>query len=126
MGFWIFMLVMNLLIPFTMIGFGRLFRNSSPNDINSFYGYRTIMSMKNKDTWEYAHHHFGKTWYRLGLILLPTTIVAMLLLFGKNTNTVGTYGGIICGLQLVPLIVSIIPTEIALRKIFDENGIRKK
>lgn len=109
-----------------MIGFGRLFRNSSPAEINSFYGYRTTMSMKNKETWEFAHHHFGKTWYRLGVILLPLTIVAMLLVFGKDTDTVGTYGGIICGLQLIPLIVSIIPTELALRKNFDKSGIPKK
>ena len=25
MGFWIFMLIMDLLIPFTMIGFGKMF-----------------------------------------------------------------------------------------------------
>ena len=27
MGFWIFMLIMDLLLPFTMIGFGRYFMN---------------------------------------------------------------------------------------------------
>ena len=27
MGFWIFMLIMDLLLPFTMIGFGRNFMN---------------------------------------------------------------------------------------------------
>ena len=126
MGFWIFMLVMNLLIPCIMIGFGRMFRISSPKEINSFYGYRTTMSMKNKDTWEFAHNHFAKIWYRLGLILLPLTLVAMLLVLGKDIDTIGTYGGIICVLQLIPLIASIFPTERALRKNFDQNGIRKK
>ena len=51
MGFWIFMLIMDLLLPFTMIGFGRYFMKKAPKEINSVFGYRTSMSMKNKDTW---------------------------------------------------------------------------
>lgn len=27
MGFWVFMLLMNMLVPFTMIGFGKMFLN---------------------------------------------------------------------------------------------------
>ena len=56
MGFWIFMLIMDLLLPFTMIGFGRYFMKKAPKEINSVFGYRTSMSMKNKDTWEFAHN----------------------------------------------------------------------
>ena len=60
MGFWIFMLIMDLLLPFTMIGFGRYFMKKAPKEINSVFGYRTSMSMKNKDTWEFAHKYCGK------------------------------------------------------------------
>ena len=59
MGFWIFMLIMDLLLPFTMIGFGRYFMKKAPKEINSVFGYRTSMSMKNKDTWEFAHKYCG-------------------------------------------------------------------
>ena len=62
MGFWIFMLIMDLLLPFTMIGFGRYFMKKAPKEINSVFGYRTSMSMKNKDTWEFAHKYCGKVW----------------------------------------------------------------
>ena len=48
MAFWIFMLIMDLLLPFTMIGFGRYFMKKAPKEINSVFGYRTSMSMKNK------------------------------------------------------------------------------
>ena len=46
MGFWIFMLIMDLLLPFTMIGFGRYFMKKAPKEINStcavrFYNYTT-------------------------------------------------------------------------------------
>ncbi len=34
MGFWIFMLLMNVLLPLCMIGFGKLFLISSPGEIN--------------------------------------------------------------------------------------------
>ena len=45
--------------------------------------------------------------------------------FGKGTETVGTVGGIITMIQMIPLVGAIIPTEIALKKNFDENGRRK-
>ena len=50
MGFWIYMLVMDLLIPLTMIIWGNYFMKKAPAQINSVFGYRTPMSMKNQDT----------------------------------------------------------------------------
>ena len=60
MGFGIFMLLMDLLIPLTMVVFGKMFMTKSPKNINAVFGYRTTMSMKNKDTWEFAHKYCGK------------------------------------------------------------------
>lgn len=125
MGFWFFMLIMDLLIPFTMIGFGGYFMKKAPKEINAVFGYRTPMSMKNKDTWEFAHKYCGKIWYVCGLIMLPITIIFLLLTIGKNEDYVERVGGIICGVQLIPLIGSIFPTEIALKKNFDKNGKRR-
>ena len=123
--FWIFMLIMDLLLPFTMIGFGRYFMKKAPKEINSVFGYRTSMSMKNKDTWEFAHKYCGKVWYVCGMVMLPITVIFMLLVIGKSEDCVGSMGGIICGVQLIPLIGSILPTEIALKKNFDKNGTRR-
>lgn len=39
MGFWIFVLIMVLLIPVTMIVFGRLFSKAAPKEINYMFGY---------------------------------------------------------------------------------------
>lgn len=125
MGFWVFMLISDLLIPFTMIGFGRYFMKKAPNKINALFGYRTSMSMKNRDTWEFAHEYCGKVWNACGMVMLPITILLMLLVIGKNVDYIGTAGGIICGVQLILLIETIFPTEMALRKNFDENGIRR-
>ncbi|MCI8356347.1 MAG: SdpI family protein [Lachnospiraceae bacterium] len=125
MGFWIFMLLMDLIIPLTMIGFGRYFIKNTSKEINALFGYRTCMSMKNKDTWEFAHKYCGKIWYACGLIILPITVIFMLLVIGKSNDYVGTAGGIICGIQLIPLIGSVFPTEITLKRIFDHNGKRR-
>lgn len=75
MGFWIFMMIMSLLIPITMIGFGSHFIKNAPKDINYLFGYRTGMSMKNKDTWEYAHHYSGKIWRITGWVTLIISII---------------------------------------------------
>ena len=83
------------------------------------------MSMKNKDTWEFAHHYSGKIWYKSGLVTLLISVVAMLMVLGQNTDTIGRLGGIICLLQCIPLVAVIFPTEIALKKNFDKNGTRR-
>ena len=119
------MLVMDLLIPLTMIGFGKLFMKNPPKEINALFGYRTTMSMKNSDTWEYAHKYCGKLWYRLGFLLLPFSAIPLLFVIGKAIDTIGIIGGAICFVQLIPLMGSIIPTEIALKRTFDKNGIRR-
>ena len=53
-AFWIFVLAMDLLLPGVMIGFGREFMKNPPKEINPGYGYRTAMSSKNQDTWDFA------------------------------------------------------------------------
>lgn len=84
MGFWIFMLIMDLLIPVTMIGFGSYFMKNAPKEINAVFGYRTSMSMKNKDTWEFAHKYCGKVWCSFGIAMLSITVIFMFLVIGKN------------------------------------------
>ena len=50
MGFWFFMLAMGLLFPAIMILFGAVFTKAAPKRINYIFGYRTELSMKNRDT----------------------------------------------------------------------------
>ena len=40
-------------------------------------------------------------------------------------NMIGIVGGIICFIQLIPFCASIILTEAALNRMFDQNGIRR-
>ena len=125
MGFWIYMLIIDLLLPFTMIGFGKYFLKIAPKNINIVFGYRTSMSMKNKDTWIFAHKYCGKIWFISGLIMLPLSVVVMMLVIGGSENLVGTVGAGFCGVQFIPIVISIILTEKALNKTFYKNGIRR-
>ena len=125
MGFWIFMFLMALLVPAIMIGFGSWSAGHAPKKINALFGYRTAMSMKNQDTWEFAHHHSGKIWRAAGWVLLAVSALAMLPVRGKSTDTVGMFGAILMGVQVVVLLLSILPTEAALRKTFDPDGNRR-
>ncbi|MBE6107870.1 MAG: SdpI family protein [Erysipelotrichaceae bacterium] len=125
MGFWFFMTCCILLIPLTMIGFGLYFQKKAPQEINILFGYRTEMSMKNKETWEFAHYTIGNIWYRTGLVLMIIVIFIMLCLFQKDINTISIAGTIMMMIQLIPLIASIFLTEAALKKHFDKDGNRK-
>lgn len=127
MNFWIFMLVMSSLTPLVMIIFGRVFEKKPPKiGMSKFaFGYRTIMSIRNAETWEYAHRFFGKLWFRFGIALGVISIIALFFVIGKDKDTVGFVGMIICYVQIVGMLLPCIPTELALRRNFDKNGKRK-
>lgn len=122
LGFWIFMLIMVLLIPVSMIGIGNLFRKSPPSRINGVFGYRTKRSMRTQETWDFAHRYFGNLWVKIGLVLLPLSVLPLIFVYGKDIDLVGTVGGIVTGVQIIPLIAAIFPTERALKENFDEYG----
>ena len=124
-GFWVFMLIMVLLIPIIMITFGKLFSKKAPKDVNYTFGYRTKRSMMNMETWMFAHAYIGKLWFICGLLLFPLSAVVMTFVFGKGPDTVGIAGGILTIVQMIIVIGTILPTENALKKSFDEYGRRR-
>jgi len=122
MAIWYFMLILVLLMPLFMTGFGWMFMTNAPKDINTSFGYRTKRSMKNQDTWDFAHKHFGKTWFVCGIVLIPASLVLMFLVMGREADVIRTTGFIILGLQLFLMLGAILPTETALKNNFDEFG----
>ena len=122
MGFWIYMFIMDLLIPIIMILFGRAFLKKAPKEINYVFGYRTSRSMKNRDTWEFAHRYCGKIWLICGLALIPIVAGIMLCFIGADTKTVGYVGASMLVFPLLLIILSVILTERALKNTFDKSG----
>lgn len=120
---WFFM-ICNLLTPFIMIVFGRLWQDRPPKEINSVYGYRTSRSTQNEETWEFAHAFVGRLWFRLGRVLAGITIAAGILLNGTPAFLAGMTAVLI--LQMVMLILTIPITERRLQLEFDRYGCRRK
>ena len=72
MELWIFMLIMDLLLPFTMISFGRYFMKKAPKEINTVFGSRRCdhyyvlfamiadlqLEVDKVHCWKYRERHF--------------------------------------------------------------------
>lgn len=121
------MFLTSLLIPLAMVFAGLLFRKRAPKKINHFFGYRTSMSMKNRETWEFAHHHVGKNMLTVGSIMLLVSAVLMLCVTNCcEALAVSQTSFVVAMAQLVILIATLVPTEKALNKHFDKDGNRKE
>lgn len=118
MGFWVFMLCMNLPVPLMMMGFGWSFAHRPPGEVNGFFGYRTKRSMASPAAWNFAHRYFGRLWFFIGLFTLIGSVAAMLPAMGRSDSVVGIWGAAVEVLQCVLLLVPIIPTEKALKRRF--------
>ena len=125
MWFWWFMLISDLLIPMIMIIGGWMMWRHTPNNINGFVGYTTPRSMKNRDTWDFAHIYCGRLWWKIGWMMLVPSVIFNIPFYGSTDDKIGGAGVILVTIQTAILIVSIFPTEKALKNNFDEDG-RKK
>ena len=122
MAFGYKMLLVILIMPLMMVGFGLLLMKNPPKKINSYYGYRTRRSVRSQETWDFAHYFFGKLWLVCGLVSLPISLVPLCLVLGKSEQVISVAGLIVLGIQTLLLLVTILLTERALKKNFDEFG----
>lgn len=125
MWFWWFMFTFDLLIPILMIIVGKVMWKHPPGKINSVIGYRTSRSMKNTDTWKYAHNYCGRLWWKTGWIMLIFSVIVHFPFYHSTENIIGAAGGILCTIQCIILIVPVFSTERALKRNFTDEGIKK-
>ncbi|MDE5967233.1 MAG: SdpI family protein [Lachnospiraceae bacterium] len=123
MWFWWFMFVCDLMIPILMIGLGRMMWKHAPKNINGIIGYRTTLSMKNPDTWKFAHDYCGRLWWKIGWIMLILSAIVHFPFYNGSENEIGILSGILITIQCVILIGSVFPTERALKRNFTDDGI---
>lgn len=110
-------MVYSLIFGLATLGFGIIPKIVRPRKINSWYGYRTPMSMKNQDTWNEGNKHSTNQYIIAGVILI---------ILGKIGNALLQSKG-----YLVPLVAfipvlyfTVFTTEKHLKKVFDSNGMR--
>jgi uncharacterized membrane protein len=123
MWFWWFMLLCDLIIPVVMILFGWVMERRSPKRINRLMGYRTARSMKNEETWCFANRYCGRLWWRMGWLMLLPSVAILLPFYHSAVGTIGNAGGILCGVQCVPLFLSIFLTERGLKERFPDEDL---
>lgn len=61
---------MIIILGIICIIIGFIFKAFPPQKINSIFGYKTILSMKNQDTWNEAHKYSANTLVTLGFIVV--------------------------------------------------------
>ena len=115
----------NLLVPVIIFITGRLMWKHYPKNINGSVGYRTTRSMINMDTWKFANEYCGHLWYKMGIVMLILSIIISIFIYQYDKSIVTTVSLILMTIQCIVLIASIFPTEIALKKTFNEDGTRK-
>lgn len=116
---WWLTVICDLLLPVIMSVAGRMMWKHCPKEINGVIGYRTAKSMKNADTWKFANEYCGKLWWKIGLIMIVPTVLIHIPFYHSGETAVLIAGGIIAAVQCIVLLASIVFTEHALKKTFN-------
>ncbi len=88
---------MNVFSGLVFIIAGYIMLKFPPKRINSFYGYRTNLSMKNQLHWDFAQKYSAITMIKLGFLM---TISAGFFLFFYIDETTGIIFSLVCILLL--------------------------
>jgi uncharacterized membrane protein len=120
MGLFLFAMIYTLVITFLVIGFGLLMMLRTPKEINSVYGYRSRMSGICGDTWDFANRYAGKLLLYSGIGTLVFSFI--LIIVFKNAESFPYVVLALIFIQLIPVFVVVLLTEIALKQKFDEHG----
>lgn len=119
MKFWIFMFIVTLLIPTSLLLTWYLCPKIKT--INNVSGYRTKRSMQNQNAWDFAQKYCSKISLYMFFPSLILAIVIMPTVISKPVDVIGWMGLGITMIQMISFIVIIISTEKALKKSFDES-----
>ena len=68
-------LVIGLLPPLVMLVIGIIWRRKPPARQSSGLAYRTALSERTQETWDFAHTHISRLWVRLGVVLSICTAI---------------------------------------------------
>ena len=125
MFFWWYIFICDLIVPMIMFLGGIIMSKHYPGRINGLMGYRTERSMKNADTWKFAHEYCGRLWKGVGATAFILTALLHIPLYGCNDGTLGIASIIFVFAHIVTLLVPVILTERALKNTFNEDGSRR-
>lgn len=124
--FKVIMLISVAFIPLLLIVIGKIFEKYPSKEPNIAIGFRTKLSMMNKETWDYAQRLFPKVWISLGRTLLPFSLIILFLLYSEDKDYTGNLALILMLVQVVLMLGSILYVNLKLKKAFNSDGSRKE
>ncbi len=107
-----------MIVPVCLFLAGIMWKTKPPAYLSQGLCYRTTLTEKSQEAWQFAHFHCAKLWTRAGLILIVLT--AVLMYFLKESYI--SYLLWIIFFQMVIFCISAFFVEILLKSCFDENG----
>mgnify|MGYP003304801372 CR=1 FL=1 len=121
--FWV-AVACDLIIPIVMIIAGWFMYKKTPKNVNHVIGYRTPMSMKNQDTWDFANAYCGKLWIKVGTVLSVVSFASHLPFYNFGEDALSIVIIVVEFIQIIVLVGTIAPVESQLKKKFDILGNR--
>lgn len=116
------MIISDIILPVVMIVGGIIMNKHCPKRINILVGYRTRRSMKNMDTWKFAHDYCGKLWLKLGWITIILSALILALFYRSDEDTLRMTSNVLMIIQFVILLISVYLTERSLKMHFNDDG----
>lgn len=126
MKFFIYLYISNILIPLLTMAAGYFMYKHTPKNINSFIGYRTSLSKKNQDVWEFSNKYAGKVMLITGSVLLILSVIVPLFFIHTDENIFSTFFTAAALTEVGILLCTLIPMNNKIKRTFDENGNRRK
>ena len=120
------MLISVAFIPLLLIVIGKIYEKYPSKEPNIAIGFRTKLSMMNKETWDYAQRLFPKVWISLGRTLLPLSLIILFLLYSDDKDYTGNLALILMLVQVILMLGSILYVNLKLKKAFNSDGSRKE
>lgn len=118
--------IVNLIIPVVMIFGGYMMKICPPRSISRWVGFRTALSMKNEDTWAFAHACCGRVWWKTGWISLALSVLVQLPFAKASEETLGTLALVLAIAQFIVLFGTVVYVQRELKRTFDECGRRRQ
>lgn len=104
------------MIGLTFVIVGYIMYLFPPKKINSFYGYRTIRSMKNQESWVFAQRYSAKEMMKLGAVLILIASISIVFNFEPYTGK-----SIALGIVILAIILLFLRVERAIKTKFPKK-----
>ncbi len=117
----------NVILDLLMLIFGIIMRVGH-NKPNRLFGYRSARAQSSAEAQSFANKHCGRLWIITGAVLTLASIAVGVFLYYKGVEPpeIGRAGIVLLILQTIIIMLSLIPTERELKRLFNSEGKQRR